>query len=229
MMRPLNQSARRGLFFASFFGPIWVNACDRASGNGPVTPARDPDMAEASTLDVANPYAVCGPPASYPPDDEAGCGPGAVTFQLTGQPGEEWWLTESQGSNSPSTNWLTLLSCDSQTMLSVHPTQETTSRDCTACPASWSLTVGTATWKLPTAGQTQTWDGTYVLPSACGNPPQPCVSPGCASAGRFIAQMCACAPADQTPDGCQNPVCVRVPFDYPAQAIVSGMLPAADP
>ncbi len=191
------------------------------------TPEAGEAPVDAGEFDQVDPYSTCVPPSTYSPDEEAGCGPGGVTFQLLGQPGDEWWLTDTQGANSTSTNWLTILSCDGQLMLDIRPTPQTTSRDCTACPTAWSLTLSGSTWELPSGGQTQTWTGACVVPGNCGDPPEPCVTPSCASASRFIAQMCACAPGDQTPNGCQNPVCVQVPFNYPAQALVTGTLPSA--
>ncbi len=219
--------ARHGWILAPIFGSAGICACSASNAVESATRDAGPDAnARANEFD---PYSICGPNLTYPPDDEAGCGPGSVTFQLTGQPGVEWWLNDTRGTNSPAANWLTLLSCDAQSSLDLNPTEDTTSRDCSSCPMSWSLSLGALTWKLPTAGQTQTWDGTYVLPGTCGDQALTCVSPRCASAGRYIAQMCACAPSDETPQSCQNPVCVLVGFDYPAQRMVSGVLPAVTP
>jgi len=61
-----------------------------------------------------------------------------------------------------------------------------------------------------------------------------CVNPTCASAGHYVAVMCAypngcpayppgISPANSSYDAGQ-PVCVKVPFDYPNTAEVVGIL-----
>lgn len=197
-------------------------ACSPSDAGGPV------DAASTDPFGGADPWSACASPQSYGPGDDGGCGPGATTFQLTGAPGVEWWVNENEGTNSPSTTWLTIFSCDSRQQLDLTPTEATTSRDCSTCPASWSLPLGTFSGKLPATGQAASWDGTYYVPATCGDPAMACVTARCASAGRYVAQMCACAAADETPLGCAKPVCASVGFDYPPQKLVVGELSATD-
>jgi hypothetical protein len=167
---------------------------------------------------------VCGLAAAPAPQSDGGCGSGVVTFQLAGAKGSQWWIDQSQASGSSDANWLTV-ACPSGAQLDLLPTEATTSRDCRTCPSSWSVTTGLSTWKLPSTDQSQTWDGTYFAPGTCGAQSLACVSPRCAPPGRYIATMCACDSADQTPIQCRKPTCVEVPFQYPVDGLVIGLLP----
>ncbi|HZU84453.1 MAG TPA: hypothetical protein VE987_16100 [Polyangiaceae bacterium] len=156
----------------------------------------------------------------------ASCAGGSVTFQLAAPSGSRWWLDESQSSGTPDRNWLTLLTaCGVE--VDRAPNAESTNRDCASCPSSWSLTTGTDVWPLPATDQSETWDGTLYAPGTCGPQSLACVAPRCAAPGRYVAQMCACDAADQGPLGCARPTCVSVPFEYPSDGLVVGLLPSS--
>jgi hypothetical protein len=80
---------------------------------------------------------------------------------------------------------------------------------------------------LSASGITQTWDGALYTQSTCGAAVT-CVNKSCATAGQYIAKMCA-YPRTNTDaaTGCEGgatPTCVEVPFSYPT-ATVAGTLP----
>jgi hypothetical protein len=102
----------------------------------------------------------------------------------------------------------------------------TTCADCAPVACKMSCL---APQPLAVGGVTQTWDGSLYPPSTCGAAVT-CVNKSCAAAGQYIAKMCAYPKtgADAATIGtCESdptPVCVEVPFTYPA-ATVAGALP----
>lgn len=84
---------------------------------------------------------------------------------------------------------------------------------------------------LSADGATSSWDGRIADERTCGQTSTYCQTPACAPPGRYTAVMCAYP--TPIPDGGQacfqdsgaEPVCVEVPFDYPAPGPVVGVLP----
>ncbi|MGA7121165.1 MAG: hypothetical protein WBY94_13760 [Polyangiaceae bacterium] len=204
-----NRRARRFRLAGSLFVVVVSSSC----GGQTVGDARD------ATPGVA----ACALAAATPPPP-GGCAGGTVTFSLAGASGSHWLLDEGRSAGSSDVNWLSVF-CPSGEQVYLAPTEGTTSRDCAACSATWSLTTQLSTWPLPPTDQTQTWDGTFFEPGTCGSQSLACVSPKCAPPGPYVAKVCACDAADQMVTGCKKPTCVDVPFNYPADGLVIALLP----
>jgi len=195
-------------------GSLWVLIGSSTCGGQTVGEPGDVPPGDVGPCDLS---------AATPPPP-GGCAGGAVTFTLAGANGSHWLLDESRSASSSAVNWLSVF-CPSGEQVDLVPTEVTTSRDCAACSATWSLMTQLSTWPLPSTDQTQTWDGTFFAPGTCGSQSLSCVSPRCAPPGRYVAKVCACGAADQTATGCEKPTCVDVPFNYPADGLVIALLP----
>lgn len=167
-------------------------------------------------------------------DDAGGCGSETITFQLYAASGD--WVCTSGDSPLPAFNWLTIF-CPAGNQLYLSPTGLTGGADCADCMGGFfSAPVGSFWAALGDAGTvTQTWNGVFYAvgvgcPGLIQEPPPvlegACLMPGCAPPGRYIARMCACAPAAFSPlsSTCSETTCIEVPFDYPSTSVVFGSL-----
>jgi hypothetical protein len=102
--------------------------------------------------------------------------------------------------------------------------------DCASCQGGGCSGACPASAPLPEGGVEVTWDGTvWTSGETCGSG-NACSRQGCAPAGQYTAHLCAFGgPVDA--GGCpgpsisSTPVCVDVPFAYPAPGTVAGSLP----
>jgi hypothetical protein len=82
--------------------------------------------------------------------------------------------------------------------------------------------------RMKPEGELHPWDG-KVWVSTCGNT-QPCAPTTCATAGKYVATMCAYANTITDAGLCNAspmspPTCVEIAFEYPTTATVEGVLP----
>jgi hypothetical protein len=101
--------------------------------------------------------------------------------------------------------------------------------DCAGCAGGGCSGACPAATPLPDGGVALSWDGTvWTSGKTCGSN-MACSAQICAPAGQYTAHMCAYRAPDA--GGCFGgaisgpPVCVDVPFAYPAQGSVVGSLP----
>jgi hypothetical protein len=106
--------------------------------------------------------------------------------------------------------------------------------DCATCQANPCIGACGYPRSLDPQGAQSLWNGVQALDAGTCGAGLACASLRCAPAGHYVAHFCGhaldpadageCAPADGCPCAAFNPTCVDVPFDYPANATVQGVL-----
>jgi hypothetical protein len=144
-----------------------------------------------------------------------------VQFALTAPAG--WTYGQSQDSNSSSINWLTIQTPAGAT-LDIEPAGDLPLLDCRTCGPAGAIPIGSFWQQVPASGVvTGEWNGALYEPGTCGG--HACLTPGCAPAGMYVAELCACANAT---GACATPTCVAVPFEYPSSSVMRGSVGPAD-
>ena len=151
--------------------------------------------------------------------DDGGCSSASVEFRLTATAGSQWFIRQTEDTDSPGGNWFTLFCPAMQTQLYSFFT-ESVPLDCRSCSQTTAIPIGLLTEPLPDGGATQTWNGLFFKAGNCGPMSAACLTPMCAAPGRYVAEMCACAT-----NACPTNTCIEVPFNYPSATVVTGTLP----
>jgi hypothetical protein len=164
-------------------------------------------------------------------DPDAGLprSPGSVTLRMTLAPGTSFCQTCDEGDH------ITVRSMDGL-VISIPHGGFSCDVDCDTCGRRpCALRPSCPPSVHPTRDQQLAWDGMFSVWSTCGSPPVSCsysiyrfVPPG-----RYVARMCATRgtiipyPAQEGGDRCResgSPECIEVPFDFPSDTPVEGVL-----
>lgn len=144
--------------------------------------------------------------------------PTPVTFQMTGG-GVDYCI------NLCSNTWVSILPEGGGTPLAIAQNCTTSCSQCQpiVCGAGACI----APRHIKPEGETLTWDGTLWEQSKCGAQMVSCVNQVCAPHGKYIARMCASRSTSDAGSYCMSAstqTCVDVPFEYPTNQTVEGVL-----
>ena len=160
----------------------------------------------------------------------ASLGPVTLTMRAEADAAAYCYLAVDYSSNN---SWLTITTAAGDPLPIVWPSGISA---CSQC-VTGDHAIGGNYSALSDGGVSAVWPGQVFPQSTCVSSTLGelmCVNPMCASAGHYIAVMCAypngcpayppgISPANGSYDAGQ-PVCVKVPFDYPNTAEVAGIL-----
>jgi len=128
-------------------------------------------------------------------------------------------------------NLVTILSASAQALTTSRNTNGCYLVDCSTCQGGGCSGACPAPISLPDGGTDESWDGTvWTAGGTCASSGAMCSVQSCAPAGQYTARMCAYGSGADA-GGCSGqstsstPICVDVPFTYPTQGPVVGMLP----
>jgi hypothetical protein len=201
------------------------SACETSTGALEATPSFPAAPSVGPTV------RGCPPGTVLAAETNSGCASGSVQFRLSAP--HSWSYAETGDTNAASGNWLTI-HCASGDLVDLFPAGDTARLDCRSCggtPSQFGPAGGIFRDSIPDGGLTAVWDGVFYAPGTCPGSSTECLTPACASPGRYEAEMCACSDAELQSGGCWNGLgatCVTVTFDYPSSIPVTAMLPPPD-
>jgi hypothetical protein len=156
----------------------------------------------------------------------ADCGP-TLTFRMTPSIDRDTQYCDG-GPSACNIEWFSIYDSRGAVVATHIPcgTAPCSTCEAPACPAICSVPS-----LLSESGREATWNGVRQVVGTCG-PGARCLAPECAPAGEYVARFCAYAlqgaggePSDLDCGlAVSQPTCVDVPFSYPSDGVVEGVL-----